>query len=222
MNRVEIKESAKQKIKGNIWNLIWPLLVIGVLEGIVNRICGVDATSSLVNIDVSNLDVNAIAESSKASYSPVSFLITLVFSIINVGYLKYVLNFVRNGKFEFNDIIDCIKEKWLNILIVSLIIRILIGLGMVLFIVPGIILALGLTMASLIVIDTDLGPIDAIKKSWNMMKGYKWNYLVFILSFLGWIVLSPFTLFILLIWLIPYMTVSEVLYYEKLKDIKKD
>ena len=38
MNRVEIKENAKQKIKGNIWNLIWPLLVIGVLQSIISRI----------------------------------------------------------------------------------------------------------------------------------------------------------------------------------------
>lgn len=60
-----------------------------------------------------------------------------------------------------------------------------------------------------------------LKKSWSMMKGYKWNYLVFTLSFLGWILLSPFTLFILLIWLVPYMEVAIILYYEKLKDANK-
>ena len=99
---------------------------------------------------------------------------------------------------------------------------IVISIGFVLFIIPGIILTFGLAMSSLIVIDTDLGPIDALKKSWSMMKGYKWNYFVFILSFLGWILLSPFTLFLLLIWLVPYMTVAEIIYYEKLKEIKKD
>lgn len=221
MNRVEIKENAKQKIKGNIWNLIWPLLVIGVLQSIISRICGVDPTSSLVNVDLNNLDMNAISQSTNTSFSPASYVIELIFSIINVAYLKYVLNFIRTGKFEFNDIIDCIKTKWLNILIVSLITSIVIGLGFALLIVPGIILALGLSMASLIIIDTVLGPIDAIKKSWSMMKGYKWNYLVFTLSFLGWILLSPFTLFILLIWLVPYMEVAIILYYEKLKDANK-
>ena len=100
---------------------------------------------------------------------------------------------------------------------VSLISSVLIGIGFALFIVPGIILSLGLSMASIIVIDSDLGPIDVLKKSWEMMKGYKWNYFVFILSFLGWILLSPFTFFLLLIWLVPYMTVAEIIYYEKLK-----
>ena len=75
-------------------------------------------------------------------------------------------------------------------------------------------------MSSLIVIDTDLGPVESIKKSWEMMKGYKWNYFVFILSFLGWILLTPFTLGLLFIWLIPYMTVAEIIYYERLKEKK--
>lgn len=171
MNRVEIKENAKQKIKGNIWNLIWPLLVIGVLQSIISRICGVDPTSSLVNVDLNNLDMNAITQSTNTSFSITSYVIELIFSIINVAYLKYVLNFIRTGKFEFNDIIDCIKTKWLNILIVSLITSIVIGLGFALLIVPGIILALGLSMASLIVIDTDLGPIDAIKKKLEYDEG---------------------------------------------------
>ena len=90
-----------------------------------------------------------------------------------------------------------------------------------LLIVPGVIVAIGLGMAGLIVIDSDLSAIDALKKSWEMMKGYKWNYFVFILSFIGWIILAPFTLFILFIWLIPYMTVAEVIYYDELKKITK-
>ena len=71
-------------------------------------------------------------------------------------------------------------------------------------------------MSSLIVIDSDLSAIDSIKKSWSIMKGYKWNYLLFSLSFLGWIILSQFTFFLLLIWLVPYMMVSFILYYEKI------
>ena len=219
MDRVEIKALAKQKIKGNIWNILWPLIVIGILESVISGIFG-GSNTALVNIDASSMDVNSIADS--ISYSPISFIINVIFGVINVAYLKYVLNFVRTGKFDFNDIINCIKEKWLNMLLVSLLTSIIIGLGFVLLIIPGIILSLGLSMASLLVIDTDLGPIDVLKKSWNMMKGYKGNYFVFVLSFLGWILLTPFTLGLLLIWLIPYMTVAEIIYYEKLKEITKD
>ena len=41
---------------------------------------------------------------------------------------------------------------------------------------------------------------------------------VFILSFIGWIILSPFTLFLLFIWLVPYMSVADAIYYDKLKE----
>ena len=38
MNRTEIKELAKSKIKGNKWNIIWPVLVIGFLESVIQSI----------------------------------------------------------------------------------------------------------------------------------------------------------------------------------------
>ena len=221
MDRVKIKESAKQKIKGNIWNLLWPLLIIGVLEGVLNNIFGGSSNQALVNLDLSNLDVNAISDSIKTTSSPISFIINIIFSVINIAYLKYVLDFVRTGKFDANSIIECLKTKWLNLLIVSLLTGIATTIGFMLLIVPGVIVAIGLGMAGLIVIDSDLSAIDALKKSWEMMKGYKWNYFVFILSFIGWIILAPFTLFILFIWLIPYMTVAEVIYYDELKKITK-
>ena len=52
------------------------------------------------------------------------------------------------------------------------------------------------------------------------MKGYKADYFVFMLSFLGWILLGVLTLGILYIWLYPYMETAKILYYEKLKEIK--
>ena len=35
MNRAEIKEAAKEKIRGNKWNIIWPIIVIGVVTGFI-------------------------------------------------------------------------------------------------------------------------------------------------------------------------------------------
>ena len=90
-----------------------------------------------------------------------------------------------------------------------------------LFVIPGIIMALAYSMVAYIIIDTDKTGVDAMKESRAMMKGYKWNYFVFGLSFIGWILLTPFTFGLLLIWLYPYMTVADVLYYEKLKEVTK-
>ena len=72
-----------------------------------------------------------------------------------------------------------------------------------------------------IILDNDINGKEALTKSREMMKGYKWDFFVFNLSFLGWIILGIFTLGILYIWLIPYMSIAEVIYYERLKKIKE-
>ena len=217
MDRVKIKETAKAKIKGNKWNIIWPMLVIGLVEGVLESILGLNPYS---DVDFTNPD--AMANMNVSPKVTIGLLVLgLLMAIVMVGYKKYILNFVRTGKFEFNDIIDCFKEKWVNILVASVLMYLVVFACSLLFVIPGIIMALAYGMVAYIIIDTDLIGVDSMKKSRAMMKGYKWNYLIFGLSFLGWILLVPFTLGILLIWLFPYMTVADALYYEELKKITK-
>lgn len=217
MNRKEIKDEAKAKIKGNIWNILWPILIISVITGIVSRLFGTPEI---------NVDVNSLEEMSNFTITTSqrigTILTTIITGFLTAGYYKYILNFIRNGEFESNIIIDTIKEKWLNIIIAVVLVELLVGIGMALLIVPGVILSLGLAFSTTLVVDTDVKGQDSLKKSWEMMKGYKWNYFVFMLSFIGWFILVPFTLGLILIWLIPYMNVAEGLYYNKLKELKKN
>ena len=214
MDRKEIKEAAKAKIKGNKWNILWPVLVIGLVEGVLENILGISKYTA------TNLETMENAQM-PPKVAIGAFVISLLFAIVMVAYKKYILNFVRTGKFEFSDIIDCFKEKWVNILVASILMWLVVMAGLMLFIIPGIILAFAYAMVAYIVVDTDLNGVDSMKKSREMMKGYKWNYFIFGLSFLGWFLLVPFTIGILLIWLIPYITVADALYYEKLKKINK-
>ena len=50
-----------------------------------------------------------------------------------------------------------------------------------------------------------------------MMYGYKWNYFLLALIFIGWGILSIFTLGIGLLWLIPYIQVTMAKFYDELK-----
>ena len=208
MNRKEIKELAKKKIKGNLWNLLWPTLLIGFVEGFLSGIIAPNYSNS------SPASVNQI--------SPTQAFLLLIVGIIGgiflIAYKKYVLNFVRTGKMEFKDIIDCVKVKWQNILLSEILVGILVFLASLLFVIPGIILGFAYSMVTYLVVDTELNAADSLKKSREIMKGYKLDYFIFTLSFIGWILLTPFTLGLLLIWLAPYMEVSEAIYYEKLKE----
>jgi uncharacterized membrane protein len=213
MDRKEIKELAKKKISGNKWNILWPLLIISVISSILNSFFG-------PSIDFAQVEELGEVNMSMGS-SIGSLAVSIVMGVISAGYMKYILNFVRTDKFNTEDIINTIKAKWVDLLIAIALYTIIVAVGSMLLVIPGIIASLGLAMAVFLVIDKDVKGQDSLKASWTMMKGHKWEYFVFGLSFIGWILLVPFTLGILLIWLVPYMTVARTIYYDRLVA-KKD
>ncbi len=86
------------------------------------------------------------------------------------------------------------------------------------FILPWIIAYIPFAMTFFIMAeDTSIDAWDAVQKSWKMMKGYKYNFFVLNLILLLLLALTPFTLFIGLLWYIPLSYVVTANYYEKIK-----
>ncbi len=61
---------------------------------------------------------------------------------------------------------------------------------------------------------------EVVEKSKKWMTGNRGKYLLLQLSFLGWAILSIFTLYIGILWLVPYMQVTMICFYETLKEEK--
>jgi uncharacterized membrane protein len=68
-----------------------------------------------------------------------------------------------------------------NYFAATIVVGIAIVLGLLLLIVPGIIFALMFMFATIIVIDRERGPIEAMKESMRVTRGYKWSLLGFAL-----------------------------------------
>ena len=64
--------------------------------------------------------------------------------------------------------------------------------------------------------DTELGGIQALKESARLMKGNIWRYVKLNLSFVPLLLLSVFTFYIALFWIMPYMEMSMVAFYRDL------
>lgn len=62
----------------------------------------------------------------------------------------------------------------------------------------------------------DMTAKDIVQKSEDLMKGNRAKLFVLNLSFIGWAILACFTLGIGMLWLMPYMIVSLVCFYEVL------
>ena len=88
-----------------------------------------------------------------------------------------------------------------------------------LFIIPGIIATFRYAMAFFIIADDeDCGPLEAISRSKEMMKGNKWKFFCLNWRFFGWALLATFFTFGLgYLWLVPYMQTSFAKFYEDVK-----
>ncbi|MCD7844665.1 MAG: DUF975 family protein [Oscillospiraceae bacterium] len=89
-----------------------------------------------------------------------------------------------------------------------------------LFVIPGIVKAFSYAMTPYILADCpNVKAQDALKLSMRMMAGHKGELFVFYLSFIGWGILSAFTLGILAVFYVnPYLQASLAGYYLEVRD----
>lgn len=62
----------------------------------------------------------------------------------------------------------------------------------------------------------DMTGKEIVEESAKLMKGNRWRFFWLTFSFIGWAFLCAFTLGIGMLWLVPYMMVSMIVFYEEL------
>ena len=153
------------------------------------------------------------------SYSTQGFL-TLLCLPLGWGFVVYFLNLIRNDNTDYERLFDGYKD-FIRIFLAEFLVNLATGIGMILLIIPGIIIGSGLVMTGFILKDDkEISAVDAMKKSWEMTDGHKGALVLLFLSFLGWIILSIFTLGIGMLFLYPYMQTALSHCYEDLKAEK--
>ena len=220
MNRIEIKENARKIIKGNLWKIFGILFLVALLGSIVTATIkyiygmifagfNISLTETVITSGITT-KINTLAGN---IFSIIETVVTLMISFVSTHYM---LNFVRGNKIDISESINFLFNNILNIFIVSLLHTLIIELGYLLLVIPGIIASIGLIFVPEILVDNpNLKNIEVLKKSWNMMMNHKMNYFVFMLSFLGWLLLCVFL--IPMVYVIPYLEVARILYYENIK-----
>lgn len=202
INRAAIKEEAKKRLTGNLWTIWKPILVIYAITF---------AFSFLLS---------SLVDQGSSLYAFLNLAFEIAILPMSVGLILYMLKFIRKSDVEINDLVAFYDKRFLLILLVTILIGIFTALWSLLLIIPGIIAALSYSMVNYIIADNRKNDTMAvIKESKRMMYGYKADYFVFNLSFLGWALLCIFI--VPLIYVIPYMSVSQALYYEELRTIKE-
>ena len=128
------------------------------------------------------------------------------------------LDFIRGNELKVGKLFDGYKDC-IRIGIAFFLYFLVVLVGVIFFIVPGIIFAMMFAQVPYILRDDEnIGVIDALKKSANMMKGHKIQLFLLYLSFIGWAILAILTLGIGYLFLFPYMYTTVAHYYEDLKS----
>lgn len=220
MNRAELKEKAKKIIDGNKWYIWKPLLIVMVVSfGLTLLGSGLDNYFGLTTEKVYEFGSTTFTVKEGGIYSGIASLLLSLFTIpYTMGYAKYVLSLVRGQKQEIGDIFTFMKEHFVLSILVSILVSLNVTIGTILLIIPGIIAALGLMFYAEVCADNpELRTTEVLRKAWSITKGFKADLFVLGLSFIGWALLMPFTLGLLAIWLVPYITVTFKLAYEELR-----
>ncbi len=134
-----------------------------------------------------------------------------------VGISMFSLSLSRGENARLEQIFEGFRNYG-TVLGAYLLMVLFIFLWMLLLIIPGIIASIAYSQTFYILAEDDtIGSMDALRKSKEMMNGYKWKYFCLVLRFIGWFLLCILTFGIGFLWLSPYIQVSYAKFYEDLK-----
>lgn len=193
MNRVEIKNYAKEKLSGNLGS-IWKILIIAL---------GISLAAGVVfGILFSKMDADILDS-----------LLGILMIPLGIGTTAFFVSLIENTNFEAKDLFKYYHD-FVKVIGVTILMSLIVMLGYICFIIPGIILTLSYSLVPIILIKKpELGIVETLKYSREKMQGHKLDAFVLGLSFIGWAILGTLTFGILYIWLFPYMQLTFTKFY---------
>jgi uncharacterized membrane protein len=119
----------------------------------------------------------------------------VVGSYIGGGIASFALKVVRGQPVQFGDVFAG-GPYFGRMFVAALLAGIGVLLGMALCVVPGVILALGISQYQYLVVDQGLSGVDALKKSWEMTQGHKLNIFIYGLLAIGVVIAGYIACFV--------------------------
>lgn len=122
-----------------------------------------------------------------------SIVIAILAAVFRVGIAAFHLELVDGGMSSVSTFFGSLRE-WKTVIPAMGLRCLLVLLGMVLLIVPGVIAHYNYALVPyLLADDPTMSPGEALRTSRIMMRGHRWELFLLRLSFFGWILLSIVT-----------------------------
>lgn len=219
VTRKELKDNAKQYLRGN-WG--WAIIVFLITAIIVGIFTGAGhwLDETYINYDGTNIFYQFA--------SPIGSILLWIGSFIglsrNIAFLE-----LRDDQKEEKPYMAAFsvftENRFGPELINFVLVSIFTFLWTWLLIIPGIIKAYSYSMTPYIVKDMvasgkQVGATDGINASKELMKSHKMDLFIFDLSFLGWNILAAITCGIGYLWVTPYYQTAKANFYRHIAGDK--
>lgn len=202
MERSELKFRAKEQLRGN-WGIAIGAVLLAAIFTDFDVIYNIGERFGLDGLTLS---------------VPVNLLSLFLGGVITTGLCKLLLNLATNIEKPKVENLFSYFNIYLKTLGLNILISLAVAIGTILFIVPGIIVALMFSQAFFILAeDSSKSITQCLSESTEMMKGYKVDFFVLELSFIGWWLLAALTFGIGGLWVAPYQKLTEANFYLSLK-----
>jgi len=139
-----------------------------------------------------------------------------VMTTIAFGFQKNILNVCRGRPVDLGEFFRVKPMVIVNFIVGTAIVGVAVMVGLILFVVPGIILAYMMLLTPYLIIDREMGPIEAIKESCRLTKGHKMD--MFFGIFVGGLVANALSVLIITVvftvpmmcflWVYPYLQLT--------------
>jgi len=137
-----------------------------------------------------------------------------------IGFAYYILKKVRGQNPEFNDLFSGFTKFLVPSIITDIVVNILIFIGTILCILPGVVIALATAFWYFFIADGETQFMNALKGSYELVLSNTWMNLVFmlVLGLINVIVGVP-TCGLGLLVSLPFTTIAAALVYDRMKRI---
>lgn len=185
-------------MKKNFWFFVGLLIIMGIFNLIPNLLPKL--------LKVKNPDLAIV----------IIVLGWLLYLLVSLGFIKIVLKFCDSQKGKIKELFSCLPQ-FLQFLAGLIIYYLLVFLGTILFIIPGIIWAIKYQFFAYLIVDEKLCPTQALKKSGQITKGVKWDLFVFLFLIAVINLLGAIFFGLGLFVTIPTTTLATAFIYRKLR-----
>ena len=191
--------------KGNIW---LALIIFVVAYAAISFVAGLITGYPVFNMQ-------AAATASFASSMTHSLLVSLAVAPLTAGIMMVGIKIARDEKTSPGEVFAHF-DKLLPLVVTNILMTVLISIGFLLLVLPGIYLAVAYTLALPLIVDKGLGPWAALETSRKAITKHWFGFFGFMIVCLLLYIAGALPLLIGLIWVLPLLAIAFGVVYRNI------